>query len=99
MVFLPRQEPFTCSHCGCSVAPLPSGTYRNHCPKCLWSRHVDEEGPGDRRSSCDGMMEPIGIDHDGKKGFVLLHRCRKCRAERRNKAAPDDDLTVFPAAR
>ncbi|MEK7218066.1 MAG: RNHCP domain-containing protein, partial [Patescibacteria group bacterium] len=43
MIFLPRQEPFTCEHCGTGVAPLPHGTSRNHCPRCLWSKHVDDQ--------------------------------------------------------
>lgn len=97
MVFLVRNEGFVCDQCGKSIAALSHGTYRNHCPKCLYSRHVDNEGPGDRASACGGLMEPVGLDQDGKKGFVIIHRCTKCGLERRNKAAPDDDLSgCFP---
>lgn len=53
---------------------------------------MDNE-PGDRASLCHGMMEPVGIDQDGKKGFMILHRCTKCRIEKRNKAAIDDELS------
>ena len=91
-MFLPRQERFLCEHCGASVLPLERGTYRNHCPHCLYSKHVDEEGPGDRASDCGGLMEPIGLDRDGRKGIVILYRCIKCGKEGRNKAAPDDEL-------
>ena len=91
MTFIPRDEPFTCEQCGFAVPPLRHGTCRSHCPRCLWSKHVDHD-PGDRACDCHGLMEPIGLDQDGKKGFVLLHRCTRCGIERRNRAAPDDDL-------
>lgn len=74
------------------VEPIKHGSCRNHCPKCLYSKHVDREGPGDRASGCKGMMQPIGIDKDAKKGFVLIHECKNCGKMIRNKAAEDDDL-------
>ena len=40
---------------------------RNHCPNCLYSKHVDKN-PGDRQEDCHGMLEPIGIEIDSKKG-------------------------------
>jgi len=95
LVFIAREEQFTCEHCSADVTPLQRGSYRNHCPVCLWSKHVDAEGPGDRASACGGLMQPIGIDQDGKKGFIILHQCAKCGKEGRNKAAPDDDLASF----
>jgi len=97
MVFLPREEPFTCEHCNQAVSPLGKGTYRNHCPFCLYSKHVDELGPGDRASVCHGLMEPIAIDSDGKRGWLIVHRCQACGKQIRNKAAPDDDLTTWSA--
>jgi predicted RNA-binding Zn-ribbon protein involved in translation (DUF1610 family) len=95
MVFIDRQEPFTCEHCGIAVKPLRHGTYRNHCPRCLWSKHVDEGGPGDRLSTCNGPMEPTGMDHRGAKGWMIVHRCVKCGKTVTNKVAPDDDLSRF----
>ena len=95
MVFIPRQEPFTCEHCGRQVRPLTRGSYRNHCPSCLWSKHVDAAGPGDRAAGCGGLMRPIGIDQESGKGFVLMHACEKCGKQIRNRAAPDDDLASF----
>ena len=80
---------FTCAHCGADVEPLPTGSCRNHCPRCLWSLHVDNV-PGDRASGCGGSMQAIGVDYRAAKGFVVVHRCARCGAERRNKAAPDD---------
>lgn len=93
--FIPREEPFVCRHCGIRVQPLGRGTYRDHCPACLYSRHVDHDGPGDRLSSCLGFLQPIAIDQDGKKGFIISYRCVKCGKTSRNRAADDDKLVEF----
>jgi DNA-directed RNA polymerase subunit RPC12/RpoP len=93
--FIARQEPFVCEHCHEEVEPLENGSYRNHCPTCLWSKHVDKDGPGDRLSECKGLMEPTGLDHDGKKGWMIVHRCIKCGKTIPNRAAPDDDITLL----
>ncbi|MFA6523562.1 MAG: RNHCP domain-containing protein [Candidatus Peribacteraceae bacterium] len=98
MPFIARQEPFTCEHCGASVSPLEKGSYRNHCPHCLWSKHVDAAGPGDRASVCQGLMEPLSLDHDGKKGWMIVHLCQKCGKQIPNKAAPDDEISTFAPA-
>lgn len=82
-------NPFTCAYCGLEVLPLENGSVRNHCPKCLYSIHVDIN-PGDRASNCGGLLEPIDVEHSGKKGWVVVHRCQKCGEIRRNKAALDD---------
>ncbi len=84
---------FTCAHCRRQVEPLTNGSYRNHCPFCLWSRHVDTR-PGDRASSCRAMMEPVSIRRSGK-GLQLVHRCLGCGEVRVNRVAeqtvqPDD---------
>ena len=95
MTFIARQEPFDCEKCGAAVKPLEDGSYRNHCPKCLWSKHVDNEGPGDRASECLGMMRPVGVDHRSKKGWMIVHRCEECGKEIPNMAACDDDQSVL----
>ena len=95
MTFIPREESFICEYCTSAVEPLQKGTYRNHCPKCLYSKHVDRDGPGDRLSACKGLLKPTGLDQDAKKGFVLLYLCVKCGQTSRNRAAPDDDLISF----
>lgn len=89
---------FVCGHCGADVAPAAT-TARNHCPLCLWSRHVDGDTPGDRASTCGALMEPAAVFQ--KKGkWVVIHRCTTCGHEQPNRLAPDDnfagviDLTV-----
>jgi len=84
------REDFECLRCGRSVA---GDGYTNHCPRCLWSRHVDVN-PGDRAASCGGLMEPIGADL--RKGVHRIrHRCTRCGFERSNRCAPEDDFEVF----
>lgn len=78
---------FTCGHCGREVLPLTNGSYRNHCPFCLYSRHVDIV-PGDRQNQCGGLMQPIAIKH-AKKGRQILHQCLKCGKSKPNKVAED----------
>ena len=95
MPFIARQEAFTCEHCGKHVEELESGSYRNHCPFCLWSKHVDRDGPGDRRSNCGGLMMPMSLDQRSKKGWMINHRCTICAKRIPNIAAPDDDLVGF----
>ena len=92
MVFIAREEEFTCEFCRQVVAPLEKGSYRNHCPACLYSKHVDLHGPGDRASQCLGLLKPIGLDSSSKKGYIVIHECQKCSSIKRNKCAPDDDL-------
>ncbi|MBP9750469.1 MAG: RNHCP domain-containing protein [Candidatus Peribacteraceae bacterium] len=94
--FIARQELFICGHCGKQVEPLPRGSYRNHCPFCLWSRHVDDRGPGDRASTCGGMMAPTALDYRAGSQSRLTHTCEKCRKTIPNVVAPDDDLAAFP---
>jgi len=96
---------FICTNCGAEVPPLANGSYRNHCPWCLHSLHVDVN-PGDRANTCGGVLEPVGVEHSGKKGWVIVHRCRACGETRRNRAALDDptcpddfDVLVALAAR
>lgn len=56
---------------------------------------MDEKIPGDRLSSCEGLMEPYDIDYKSKKGYQLIHRCVKCKKEIKNLLAEDDDLHEF----
>jgi hypothetical protein len=85
-------ESFACGHCGQRIGPLLSGgRNRNHCPFCLYSRHVDAERSGDRASPCKGMMEPIGVFERPNGEEVIVHRCVKCGFERFNRVGADDD--------
>jgi len=85
------QESFICINCGKAVAPLEyGGDHRNHCPHCLSSSHVDII-PGDRRSSCRGIMKPISI-HVQKNGeWSVIHKCTQCRTIKINRIACDDN--------
>ncbi|MBE6714251.1 MAG: RNHCP domain-containing protein [Ruminococcaceae bacterium] len=83
--FTKNDSGFICGHCQKEVKPL-GYTSRNHCPYCLWSRHMDEN-PGDRASECRGLMEPVSCEPDSKKGYIIIHKCTECGAVRRNKAA------------
>ena len=84
-----RNEAFVCAHCGARVPSLASGSTRNHCPYCLWSKHVDQV-PGDRASGCGGMMACIDVQQNPRRKWMLVHRCVRCGTVRRNKAALDD---------
>ena len=85
---------FICTYCDANVKPLSNGSYRNHCPYCLHSLHVDNL-PGGRTSNCFGLMKPVGIRNHSKKGWQIVHRCQKCGAEKVNRAAPDDTDAII----
>ena len=92
--FTKNDNAFVCGHCGKQVEPMGTSS-RNHCPFCLWSKHLDIN-PGDRASECGGLMEPISAQPDPKKGYIIIHKCTKCGELHRNRAAheapvqPDD---------
>lgn len=78
--------------------PLTNGSYRNHCPACLYSKHVDAD-PGDRAAECGGLMRPVELTYRAGKGQVLVHRCERCGHRRPNRVAIDceqpDDLDAL----
>ena len=85
---------FVCEHCGHEVVALSNGSYRNHCPFCLSSKHVDN-ALGDRQSTCGGLMQPIGLRHKSGKGLQIVHQCLACGKRSANRVAenteqPDD---------
>ncbi|MFH0905619.1 MAG: RNHCP domain-containing protein [bacterium] len=85
--FIRKKEDFVCEHCGHQI----SGTgYTNHCPKCLWSKHVDNT-PGDRRNPCGGPMEPISWELKQGLPKRVLHRCQTCGATRNNNLDDNDN--------
>lgn len=77
---------FVCKKCSAEILPCTNGGYRNHCPVCLYSLHVDNE-PGDRSNHCYGLMEPIGMHYHSRKGWQIIHRCLKCAEEKVNRIA------------
>ncbi len=84
--FVKTVEDFACEKCGTKTQ---GDGFTNHCPFCLWSKHVDIY-PGDRQEKCKGLMEPVGLDQKNG-GFVLIHKCIKCGKKKRNKISPKDD--------
>lgn len=91
--FTKRDEEFICENCGKKVDKL-GYTSRDHCPYCLCSKHVDCL-PGDRMEGCHGILKPVQVELDSKKGYVIVYKCSKCGAIRRNKAAEDDDKDLL----
>ena len=88
--FFEIDEKFICENCGKEV-PMLGYSCRNHCPYCLHSKHVDIN-PGDRSEVCHGLLEPIGLETNNNKGYVIIFKCKKCKAIRKNKVAKDDDM-------
>ena len=84
-------EGFKCKNCKRVVEPAEGGSCRNHCPYCLYSLHVDLDVPGDRANPCQGLMSPIGMENNKKKGTRIVHLCKACGAKSYNRTAPDDD--------
>ena len=85
--FQRKKEDFVCEHCS---KEIKGSGYTNHCPFCLWSKHVDVN-PGDRAASCGGMMKPTRVKI--KKGeYSIVNRCEKCGHEKRNKIADNDNF-------
>lgn len=85
--FQRKVEDFVCEHCG---AKVQGSGYTNHCPKCLWSKHVDVN-PGDRAAQCGGMMEPVALE-GSSPNYRIVHRCTLCSSERRVGVETGDDI-------
>jgi DNA-directed RNA polymerase subunit RPC12/RpoP len=93
---------FKCAHCHAYVNSddILSGVHnRNHCPYCLWSRHVDLYEAGDRLAACKAPMQPVGLSlkKTGKKygqnngELMVVHLCSDCGSVSANRIAADDD--------
>jgi hypothetical protein len=92
--FIHKNEEFTCENCNKTNPKLAAGC-RNHCKFCLFSKHVDKDLPGDRQNTCHGLMEPTSVDYNNKKGHIIIHKCKLCGAENRNKMATDDNFEII----
>ncbi len=90
--FTMRDEEFICENCGNKVLPL-GYTARDHCPFCLYSKHVDIM-PGDRKNTCKGLLKPVGIEKF-KDTYKILYRCEKCGETHKNIMAKDDDMDLI----
>ena len=87
--FTMRDENFICENCGNEVTKL-GYTARDHCPSCLYSKHVDIM-PGDRKNNCKGLLEPVGIEKF-KDTYKIIYKCTKCNQYHKNIMAKDDNL-------
>jgi hypothetical protein len=76
------------------ASDAPGTSHRNHCPSCLWSRHVDVRA-GDRAADCGGRMEPIAVWVRTDGEWALVHRCLSCRVLGSNRIAADDNEFVL----
>jgi DNA-directed RNA polymerase subunit RPC12/RpoP len=98
---------FFCVRCGvivCGAFEFSGVRNRNHCPYCLWSRHLDWRTPGDRLSSCKGAMQPIGLTLKYTRNkyaaapsgeLMVVHRCTDCGAASINRIAADDGTGIL----
>ena len=87
--FVRTKEDFVCGHCDLVVK---GDGYTNHCPQCLWSKHVDIT-PGDRKEMCGGLMEPIESEY--KKGkWSVIQKCQRCSRIWKNEIRDEDDFNV-----
>ena len=91
-----KERSFRCGHCRLDVPTDAFGSaHRNHCPNCLWSRHLDDDRPGDRAAQCGSLMEPIAITVRGDGEWVLVHRCTGCDELHLNRTAGDDNPLIL----
>ena len=93
---------FKCIHCHAFITTesIFSGVRnRNHCPYCLWSKHLDLHQAGDRLSACKAGMQPVGLTlkktwkkygiHEGGE-LMIIHQCTGCGSISINRIAADD---------
>ena len=88
--FKKKLEDFVCENCNLEVK---GNGYTNHCPGCLFSKHVDNT-PGDRLAACGGLMKPIDIEGTEKE-YILIHKCVTCNHIKRNKTSNNDSIDVL----
>lgn len=86
--FQMRDENFICENCNYNVEKL-NYTARDHCPNCLYSKHVDIN-PGDRANTCQGLLVPISIEKF-KNTYKIIYKCQKCHQIHKNIMATDDN--------
>ncbi len=99
MWFKMINESFICENCNFHIEKHPEWSARNHCPKCLHSKHLDDKFPWDRNSKCLWLMIPIDIDYKKNKWNMIKHKCNLCWKEILNKIAPDDNFIEFVSKR
>ena len=85
-------ENFICDNCGHEVDKL-NYTARDHCPYCLYSKHLDIN-PGDRNNTCQGLLMPINIEKY-KNTYKIIYKCSKCNQIHKNVMATDDNYDLI----
>lgn len=90
--FVMKDEQFICEHCH-QLVNKANYTARDHCPHCLYSKHVDIN-PGDRMNTCHGLLKPIGIEKF-KNSFKIVYQCMKCKKTHKNIMIHDDDMDII----
>lgn len=85
-------EEFLCEYCHREVKKL-NYTARDHCPYCLYSKHVDIN-PGDRANDCMGLLIPIGIEKY-KNTYKIIYKCSKCHTIHKNVMSNDDNYNLI----
>jgi DNA-directed RNA polymerase subunit RPC12/RpoP len=106
-----KNKGFICINCGkwIRVSPHDKTTNRNHCPYCLWSKHVDRSVAGDRMASCNSGMKPIGLTFKSPRvnkwggevrgELMIIHKCVRCGKISINRILaednPDEIMKVF----
>jgi hypothetical protein len=93
---------FKCGHCHVFIsaeAILSGVNNRNHCPYCLWSKHLDLYQAGDRLAACKSLMRPVGLALKRTRNkygvraageLMLVHLCVDCEKVSLNRIAADD---------
>ena len=85
-------EEFICENCKSKVPKL-GYSCRNHCPNCLYSKHVDVN-PGARLNNCKGLLKPVGIEKF-KDTYKIVYKCEKCNQIHKNIMANDDNFDLI----
>lgn len=87
--FFMVDDEFVCENCN-KLVPKLEVSARDHCPFCLYSKHVDIN-PGDRSNDCLGLLVPIDIEKY-KNTYKIIYKCSKCGQIHKNIMANDDDM-------
>jgi hypothetical protein len=88
--FTRKIEDFVCENCKTKVK---GNGYTNHCPNCLFSKHVDNY-PGDRENPCGGIMKPVSVEYVKGK-YYIRHMCEKCGVKAKCKSVEGDSINAL----
>lgn len=91
-LFVKNDNEFRCENCHKKVGKL-NYTTRDHCPFCLYSKHVDIN-PGDRLNTCQGLLKPIDVEKF-KNTYKIIYKCEKCGQIHKNVMAKDDNMDLM----